>query len=62
VGLNLNCDPQHERAVSAAVERALVTLLIVIAALCGGFLYACQILVYARGFVVMMTAVKAGAR
>ena len=41
---NPNPDAQHERAVSIALERAVVTLLMVTAAIGCGFLYVSQVL------------------
>jgi hypothetical protein len=56
VSLKLTCDPQHERAVSIALERAAVTVLMVTAALCVGFLYAYHILTYARRLAIIIRA------
>jgi hypothetical protein len=55
--LSSGLDPVHERAVSDALERAVVTLLMANATLCGGFLYVYQVLAYAKRFAVMIRLV-----
>ena len=54
---NFKYDPGHERTVSVAVERALVTLLIVTAVLCVGFLYARYMVTDANRLGVMIRVV-----
>jgi hypothetical protein len=38
-GAEVRVDPGRERAVSSALERALLTLLLILALLCGGILF-----------------------